>query len=210
MSILTSGIEGGFSIMCSWLMHTCKDHKPAGEVRFRPVHGSSGHVFQGLMPWLNLIMGTTSGKFKHLLTSCDCLLKDLSFFEPPEDMVMLHYDLKDFCMMGTPSFLAHHASMVLPLQYRSIAKKALVFILENQILGSRLLPGEFWRVTEGSGMGLKVSSNVANLAFMHSSEMCGIGILSARFSLLHRVVFYRRFRDNLMFSASRSSARFVV
>ena len=127
--------------MCSTMLHTCKNHKAAGQMGFRPVHGSAGHVFTGLMAWLNIICDETSRKFRHMLINCDQLQSDLSEFRTIEDMVIVHYDLKDFFMNGSAAFLAHHVSLVLPLKFRTAAKKAMTFLLSNQIICSRLFPG---------------------------------------------------------------------
>ncbi len=199
MSVLVASLDGGLERMSSWLMHTCKDHKDPGEMKFRPIHSSTGHSFQGVMAWMNLIMDDVLKKFSHIIRSCDDLLTSLRTFHPVPDMVIVHFDLKDFFMQGSPAFLCHHASLMVPKRFRVAFRAATKFLLENQFVGSRLLPGSFWKVVSGTGMGLKMSSSLADLAFLHAVELCGPGITLSRIQRASGILLYKRFRDNLLF-----------
>ena len=199
LSLLLASLDGGLLRMHSFLIHTVKDHKDPGEVVFRAIHSSSGHAFTGLMSWMNLVMDDVLRKFRHILTSCDGLLHDLKGFVPVKDMILVHFDLKDFFMQGSPAFLAHHASLMVPVRFRRPFRAAVLLVLENQYVCSRLIPGELWQVITGAGMGLRCSSSIADLAFLHSMELMGLGLATRRTQEISGIRFYRRFRDNLLF-----------
>ena len=67
-------------------------------------------------------------------------------------------------------------------------RKALEFLVHHQYLHSRQLPHRLWRVTRGSGMGLKHSGALTDLAFYSKVErwMCHPEMMAA-----HHVAFYR-------------------
>ena len=197
-SMLCGSLAGGLDKFCSVLTHTVKTHKDPGKVGFRPVHSSCNHAFTGVMAWLNLITGVAISKHKHVLHSSDDLIRDLNTFRPVQDMVFVHWDLKDFFMQGSTDFLVFHSSLVIPIKYRAVFRRALTFVLDNQYVRSRLIPNRLWKVVTGSGMGLKCSSNIADAAFLHAVELCGIGLAIRRSQERSGLIFYRRFRDNLL------------
>ena len=200
VSRLLSSLQFGRSRFPSQLMHTCKTHKKDHCVTFRPVHGSSSHPFSALMAWVNLILDSAIAKFRHVLRSADDLLMQIRDLRAVPDMIWLHYDLSDFFMSGKTDFLVHHASLIVPSRFREIFRTALKFILDHQFVTCRRDPAKLYRVVQGTGMGLKCSSSVADAAFLHSIELCSIGLSLRRTQERAGIVFYRRFRDNLLFA----------
>ena len=200
MSMLTSSLYFGRERIASCLMHTVKTHKPPGGVVFRPVHASSNHPFTGLMCWINLVTETALLKHKHILRSCDDFIKGLREFKKPDgDTVWVHFDLKDFFMQGDVAFLVRHCSLMVAPAIRPAFRAALKFVLTNQFVRSRLIPGRLWKVMSGTGIGLKCSSNVADLAFLHAVELQGLGLAIRRVQQRLGVLHYVRYRDNLLF-----------
>ena len=101
-------------------MHTVKDHKPKGKVAFRAIHSSASHAFTGMMSWFNLVMDQQLWEFKHVLVSCDQLLAELNDLEVQPDTIIVHFDLKDLFMQGSVDFLAHHACLMVPNEFRAV------------------------------------------------------------------------------------------
>ena len=200
MSMLCASLQFGQRRFPAHLMHTVKTHKPPGKVTFRPVHASSNHPFTGVMSWINLVTDIALAKHRHIIRSCDDLLVQLSDVHPVDDMIWVHLDINDFFMMGTVDFLVHHCSLVVPRKLRNAYRTALAFILRHQFVQCRLIPGRLWRVVTGTGMGLKCSSSVADAAFLHAVELMSIGLALKRTQERSGIIFYRRFRDNLLFA----------
>lgn len=207
MTILCSSLGSGWSGLASNLIHTVKTHKCPGKVAFRPVHASASHPFVGLMSWINLVSGDALAKHRHLLKSADDLVADLPTLKHVDDMIWIHWDIKDFFMQGNVDFLIEHSSLVIPKRFRAVYRRALHLILTHQFVKSRLIPNRLWRVVQGTGMGLKCSSNVADTAFLHAMELMGCGIALRRNLERRGILFYRRFRDNLLFATHPNFVR---
>ena len=62
--VLCASLHDGFGRLPSYLINTCKTHKGAGNVSFRPVHASSRHAFLGIMSWVSMIVGDALHKWK--------------------------------------------------------------------------------------------------------------------------------------------------
>ena len=200
VSRIMSSLQFGRSRYPAQLMHTVKTHKKAGLVTFRPVHASSNHPFTGIMAWINLVTDMALTNFRHVLRSCDDLLRHVRSLEAVTDMIWLHFDIKDFFMQGSTEFLVHHASMVVPKRFRQVYRLVLTFVLDHQFVTCRRNPTKIYKVVCGTGMGLKCSSVVADAAFLHAVELCSIGLCLKRTQERSGILFYRRFRDNLLFA----------
>ena len=200
LSLLSLSSEGGLAKASSSLLHTCKTHKDPGEVSFRPVHASNRHCFTGLMSWICLVLREVLGRFAHLVDSSDAFIDRIRHCDVAADDILVHLDLKDFFMTGDTGFLVHHcASMVKP-SWRTVFRVALTFILDHQYVTSALFPRRCWRVVCGSGMGLRSSSFVANVAFMHAMELMGLMLVHKTHALeTYGIKHYFRYVDNLFF-----------
>lgn len=197
--VLCASLGEGASRMPSYLIHTCKTHKDAGEVGFRPVHASSRHAFTGIMCWISLILSDVLKRWKHLVHSSDDFIERITQVPCDDNDVFMHIDLKDFFMTGSTTFLVHHVSLLVPFKFRATFRVALQFILENQFVTSNLFQGEYWRVQSGSGMGLKSSSHISNAAFLHAIELCGLSLLSQASGARFGIKSYTRYFDNILF-----------
>ena len=61
------------------------------------------------------------------------------------------------------------------------------------------MPGEVFQVSQGSGMGMKCSSSIADLAFCHACELMGPGWRLQSTKKQFGIMKYVRVRDNLLF-----------
>ncbi len=197
--LLLSSLNRGHNCILSPLIHTIKTHKPPGEVAFRPVHSSGAHSFMGLMAWCSLVLKDGLRKYKHLLFSSQDLINKLEHIEVGTNDVFLHFDLKDFFMTGSARWLVYHSAFVVAPKFREVYRKVATFILENQYIGAHLIPHSVYKVVVGSGMGLKCSSELADAAFVHAVELCGLGLLTRAAADRFAIKSYFRFRDNLLF-----------
>ena len=102
-------------------------------------------------------------------------------------------------MCGSPDFLVHHAGLVCPPKHRVEFRRALKFLLTNQFVQSKLHPHRIWQCMEGTGMGLKSNSDVANAAFLHAVEVTGLSLLSGASRSRFGIKWYCRYFDNLLF-----------
>ena len=93
--------------------------------------------------------------------------------------IFLHMDLRDFFMCGRCEFVVHHCTLLIPNAHRVAFRKALNFVLSHQYTRSKLHPYRTWKCVQGTGMGLRSSSDVANASFLHAVELCGIASLSS-------------------------------
>ena len=199
VGLLCSSLSAGPSRLPSRLIHTCKTHKEPGEVSFRAVHSSTGHSFLGLMSWVSLVLKDALAKYAHLVSSSADFLKRIKEVHVSEPDIMMHMDLKDFFMTGSSQFLTHHSSLILPISIRPIYRRVVKFLLDYQFITSWFFPGEWWRVVQGSGMGLRCSSYVSDAAFLHCNELCGLGLITARAQQRFGIISYTRYRDNMLF-----------
>ena len=72
-------------------------------------------------------------------------------------------------------------------------------VLKNQYIATPIDPEVHYQIVKGSGIGLKLSSAVADSSFCHGYELTGPGIATQRFRRRFGVLFYARFRDHLLF-----------
>jgi hypothetical protein len=198
-NLLCASLDSGSRRFASSLTHTCKTHKDDGDVAFRPLHASSSHSFVGIMSWVAMILHESLSKYSHLAKSSKDVVQRMSALHLAENDVFLHMDLKDFFMTGSPSWLVRHCSLIIPMKFREVFREALQLILDNQFITAHFFPMKLWKVIVGSGMGLRCSSDVADAAFLHAVELCGLALLSGATRERFGIISYTRFRDNLLF-----------
>ena len=90
----------------------------------------------------------------------------------------MHMDLKDFFMTGSAELFTHHSSPLVPLRFRKVFRSVLMLLLNNNLVTSHVFQHEFWKVVVGSGMGVRCSSELADAAFLHVCDLCGVALLS--------------------------------
>ena len=113
--------------------------------------------------------------------------------------IIMHMDLKDFFMTGSAEFLKHHSSLLVPSRLRTVLRNCVMLLMNNQLVTSSVFPHEFWKVVVASGMGLRCSSELADAAFRHACELCGVAILSNSAKKKYSIISYSRYRDNRLF-----------
>ena len=204
---VVTSIDRGQRGLVSKLINTCKDHKSAGSVKFRPIHSAACHPFEGLSRWVNLQFSGVLSNFKHLVFSTESFLHVVNRSVFPEDTEILHFDLDDFFMAGQEAHLTRHASLMANRSHRSVVRSVLAFLLNNHFVSSSFRPGQVYRVKSGSGQGMIHSGSVANAAFLHACELSGPGLARRKFATDWGVVLYLRYIDNLIFFVKRGRAQ---
>ena len=92
-------------------------------------------------------------------------------------------------MTGSSRELASLASRVLPAgPMRDLVEECIQFLLEHQFIRSAILPGRYWKVEEGSGMGLPHSGPIADVALYIALEKDLL--LTSWFQTKYNISFY--------------------
>lgn len=142
------------------LVITSKSHKQA-PLTWRSTHASSAPPVCGLSCCLVEQLEVVTEQLPWLLPSTS--LKQIKY---EKDMKMYRADVKEFFMSDTPSvvrdctverFKGHPKEKVI--------KEVLPWFLREQYVCLSEESPQLWKVTKGSGMGLKRSSYIADLAF---------------------------------------------
>ena len=84
-------------------------------------------------------------------------------------------------------------------QRRDCLRRVLEFLLDNQHVKSRALPGRLWKVEEGSGMGLAHSGDLCDAALDSLAETWSTDPVVLR---ERSIRLYVRFRDDIFFIGS--------
>ena len=112
----------------------------------------------------------------------------------------MHADIDDFFMIGKPEFLSgHSASLIGAPGRRKVCVDAVRFLLSQQLVVSACKPEKLFAIMLGSGQGLIHSPAVCNAAFLHSHDLCGLGLSLRRFAQEFDLLLYVRYIDNLLF-----------
>ena len=86
--------------------------------------------------------------------------------------ILVRIDVKHFYMSGTHDELVSAILKAFPRTLlRQRLKEAVYFLLAHQYIESKLLPGRCWVTKIGSGMGLRHSGAIADLAFAMLAEL---------------------------------------
>ena len=87
--------------------------------------------------------------------------------------IIVHIDLADFYVSGSPEHLATWSARLVPVKFRRVLIRVVKFVRSQQFIRARLLPDQLWKVGSGSGMGLRLSSFVANALPSFEPECLG-------------------------------------
>ena len=186
-----------------------KAQKPPGEVVPRPVHASQNYMFAGLSCWLAQILRTKlQGIAPWLLKDSKDLMARIRNI-PRQDITRWHMatiDVKDFYLNGSAEAITEAVVSLWPDHdpMRTTLRRVLLFVLDSQFVDDpwELSDNITYQVTEGSGMGLLHSGEVADCALVALMELPITSSLGPA-----GVKGYVRFRDDiLILSASKVPA----
>lgn len=166
------------------LIITCKSHKPPGEVSFRNIHANPCYMYEGVATW---VAHKISERFKewetvHLINNSQQLVNEIKGMEVPENMFFVKLDIKDFYLCGSQHEIVDAAlkDWVDELEpkhkikknerRKKIMEEALHFLLHEQYVKTKSLPGRAWKAVQGTGQGLKHSGDVADISLYNLSE----------------------------------------
>lgn len=141
-------------------------------------------------------------KFPHIARSGDDVTRCLDSMTFPEDVEILHFDLNDFYMTGSSRHLCKHTALMGPRHLRADIRAAIPFLLDYQFVRDRFTDDVYASIG-GPGQGTKHSGVVANVSFLHSVELGGIGLATSRFKSRYNIYLYLRYIDNLLFFVSK-------
>ena len=170
--MLLKSVRGkGRRIPCM-LAVTCKTHKPAGEVSFRNLHAGATNAFMGLSAWVAHVCEDYLRSCTYILQSTEEFVQRLDAIRIDPGDILVRIDVEHFYMSGTHDELVSAILMAFqrPL-LRQRLKEAVYFLLAHQYIESKLLPGRCWVTKIGSGMGLRHSGAIADLAFAMLAEL---------------------------------------
>jgi hypothetical protein len=194
---LTSDCKTDIFNIIARLDVTIKTHKPLTEQVPRAIHGAPKHLFAPGMRYIANRLRTSLNSFPHILKDSDHFMRVLTgmLFEPTDRIIKL--DIKDFFMSGEINPLVLHSmSLISDPGERSVLAELLRIVLTTQLI---CIPGDptrsRWRVKIGSGMGLIVSGEVSDSAFLQMAEVTTI--LQPSFREKYNVRLWLRFKDDI-------------
>ncbi len=101
-----------------------------------------------------------------LLPSTEQLVLDLKHIKYEKSMKVYRADVKEFVMSGTPSVLCSSTMEWFKNHPKEkVIGEVLMWLLKEQYVCLNETSPQLWKVSKGSGMGLKHSSYIADLAF---------------------------------------------
>jgi hypothetical protein len=179
-------------LVCS-LQVTVKTHKDPGEVSMRAIHSTSTSPITVGMRWIR-------HRLRPVLRSVPCILRDsqhlltqLKGITVPSRAKLFKFDVKEFFMSGEHRSLVSEVSSLIVSDRRAF-REVLEGILSCQYLMVPGVPGRWWQVQVGSGMGLMISGEISDLAFYSMVE--SKFVLKAETKSKFDLIYYGRFKDD--------------
>ena len=146
-----------------------------------------------------------------IINSSRELLQQVRPLRLPLSSWILHLDIRDFFLKGTPDFHVSSCQRLANAGDKTLVHDVARFILDNQFVASALVKPFFddqgttdlgerlYRMIEGTGMGLLHSSAVASASFCSNIELNGPSIATSRVHQQLGILLYRRYADNCFF-----------
>ena len=161
---LLSSLRFGHCGLVAALIHTIKTHKAPGRVVVRPIHGAPSHPFGGLSRWVAAVITDVLRKYDHLVIDTTDFLNRSSSKHIPMDHLVLHYDLKDFFMSGSPQKLVSLKRPWIPASLREVFCDVCICLLYYQFVSPTAwnLRKDVYQCIIGTGMGLIHSMAISN------------------------------------------------
>lgn len=188
------------------LMVTLKSHK-CPPLTWRNIHGSPAQACLGLSAWLTEQLKPIAASYPWLLSSTEELVKDLRRLPVPTEARMYRADVKEFFMSGSAAQLSKVIEGVLAdVPQSRLCRAVLDYLLAEQFVVIDDKDTRVWRVTKGSGLGLKHSNYIADIAFaVLGDEWACRKTVVANFG----IHYYKRFRDDLLIISSRPERMYL-
>lgn len=174
-----------------------KSHKPPPLI-WRNIHAASAPAVYGLSAWLVQQLKEVADNLPWLLCSTEEFVSDLCTLRIGSNAKLHRADVKEFFMSGSPEDL-HLGTMKWFAKHpkAAVITDVLVWLLREQYVCLGESGADLWRVVRGSGMGLKHSSCIADLAFASAGDVWAV---RAGVQRMFKVVYYKSFRDDLIVS----------
>lgn len=179
------------------LKTTVKSHKDPGHVVHRNLHTCPVAAFGGLSAYVDKAINKELKSMSHLLQSTEHFVDKLRALPLlPENAVMIRLDIKEFFPSGAPETLATLTAQLFSGRRKVVMKSVVKWLLVNQFVSSKLLPGRLWKVLRGTGMGSKHSGGIADASFY---ELVDKWFLKPSTQSGFAVIHYSRFKDDMFF-----------
>ena len=132
-------------------------------------------MWNGLSWWINRELTMQLASYPHILQSNEHVCNLMRTWQSHGDSdSMVRINVQAFFMQGESwtlarcirSFCMRHFE----LEKAELIADAAGWLLDNQYVQSRFLPGRLWKVMRGSGMGLPCSSSIADIAIHELAE----------------------------------------
>jgi hypothetical protein len=120
--------------------------------------------------WLNRVIDARLFPYKHLLRDSLHIVDQLRNERLPVGWAMIRIDLDHFSCQGLVLNLLMLWQVVFDGRIKDLVHRVCMFLLTHPYIASSLVPG-LWRVVIGSGMGLRHSSSICDVAFFALCEV---------------------------------------
>ena len=166
-----------------------------------------------LARWLALELREVTKKYWHLVVDSRDFAKKPSSLHIPNinELSFVKIDVKDFYMSGSADDLVRDSTCLLPHHKRELCADILYLLLASQWISTGLghHKNVVWNVTQGSGMGLPHSGDVADLALLARAECTHV--VNPAVMQDHGIIASMRFRDDILILASNKTgtAKFI-
>jgi len=188
--------------MVAMLGYTVKTHKAQGMIVPRTLHKSYAPAFDGLSRWLTQKLDPVVQAIPHLMKDSFAFraaLKSISFTIPTTARMAV-IDIKDFFLSGSPVDLSNDVSTSFSGSEADMIKETSFTLLDNQFVAASSLECAY-RCYCGSGIGLRHSPNISNLAFFNAVETKVL----PRFYRMGVLLYLRYFDDIFILFDARDS-----
>ena len=156
--------------LTSPIIENVKTHKAEGNVSCRVIHSTARFPFNPLGMWAASVMKEQLSKVKHIATSTSDVIKAIKSVDLEPGDMLLKADVAQFYMSGDHHRLAKYTSQFVPSHLRDVMFDAVLFILDNQYVDHEPDLRQVKKVSLGAGMGLNLSGEVADIAFLLERE----------------------------------------
>ena len=130
----------------------------------------SSYPFLALGKWLQRTLRPVILRYNHLLKDSRHLIAQLRNVQIEASDILGKADVKDFFMSGQHAELAQGVSSFFQGNFALLIKDIVLFILDNQWVDNGH-EGSCSKVLVGSGMGINVAGDLADLAFLCQLEL---------------------------------------
>ena len=184
--------------LCTHLHVTAKTHKyfEKGVLKWRNLHAVGKWVFRALSVFVGLVLDNALKELcPHLLRDTLEVINRLKGLSMPCGAKFASADVDSFFMSGK----AHELVQLLGPPFWGkrliVLKHAVFFLLDNQYVCSRFLPGKTWKVVVGSGMGLPHSGPLADMCLYVAAERV---LLAKERMERASIMEFLRFKDDVL------------